>query len=71
MSKLLIVAKQEYARAVKSKAFLVGLFFMPVLMGGAFLVVGFTENMEDKDDKVFAVVDRSGALFAPIDEATR
>ena len=40
MPKFLIVARQEYAKAVRSKAFLIGVLLMPLLMGGGFIVIG-------------------------------
>lgn len=71
MSKLLIVARQEYVRAVKSKAFLVGLMFMPLLLGGLFVVAGLSDDMKDTDDRTFAVIDRSGELYAALEGASQ
>jgi len=69
MSKFLVVVKQEYQRAVKSKAFIAGLLFMPLLMFGMFAAVRLTEDLVETDDKPFVVIDRSGALFEAIDAA--
>ena len=38
MKKILAIARAEYLQAVRSKAFLIGLFLMPVLMGGSVVV---------------------------------
>ena len=35
MHKVFVVAKREYQAAVKTKSFLISLFLMPLLMGGA------------------------------------
>ena len=66
MNKALIVAASEFNTLVRSKAFLLGLLMMPVFMAIAFGVQKFTRNATDVKDRVFVVVDRSAALYAPI-----
>lgn len=66
MSKILVVAKAEYLNAVQSKAFLVGLAMMPIMMGGAFLVQHLTKGQVDLHDRHFAVIDMTGKLYPAI-----
>jgi ABC-2 type transport system permease protein len=69
MNKAMIVAVSEFTTLVRSKAFIVGLMMMPVFMAIAFGVQKFTKNSTDVKDRVFVVVDRTGALYAPIKAA--
>jgi ABC-2 type transport system permease protein len=67
MRKILIVAWREYLAAVQTKAFIIGLLLMPVMMGGSILVPWLVKDMVDTDDKVFALVDRTpGQQLAPL-----
>ena len=66
MNKAFIVAASEFNTLIRSKAFILGLLMMPVFMAIAFGVQKFTRNATDIKDRVFVVVDRTGALYAPI-----
>jgi len=68
-NKALIVALSEFTTLVRSKGFLVGLVLMPVFMAIAFGMQRFTRNATDINDRIFVVVDRSGALFGPLKAA--
>jgi ABC-2 type transport system permease protein len=68
-NKALIVAVSEFTTLVQSKAFLIGLLMMPVFMGVAMGVQKFTRDATDIKDRPFVVVDRTGALFAPLKAA--
>jgi ABC-2 type transport system permease protein len=59
MRKVFVVAKREYNAAVKTKAFLVGLFIMPALMCGSVLVQYLLKDHVDIEEKRVAVVDRT------------
>lgn len=73
MRKMLVVAGREYAAAVKSKAFLVSLVVMPLLMFGGIFVQRQTAKMGDVKTKRIAIVDRSpgGQLFADLERAAK
>ncbi|HTE06162.1 MAG TPA: hypothetical protein VK824_08200, partial [Planctomycetota bacterium] len=58
--KAFVVARTEYLKAVRSKAFIVGVLLMPILMGGSFIALAISEKAKDTQDRHFAVVDRSG-----------
>jgi ABC-2 type transport system permease protein len=68
-NKALIVAVSEFTTLVRSKAFVLGLLMMPVFMLIAFGVQKFSRNATDVKDRAFVVVDRTGALFAPLKAA--
>lgn len=59
MRKVMVIASREYKAAVKTKAFLIGLLMMPLLMGGSILVQMLLKDVRDIKDKKFAIVDRT------------
>lgn len=70
MRKILIVARREYLAAVRTKAFLIGLLSMPIMMFGSIIVQTMLKDQVDLTDKRFAVVDRTpGAAAVPVLEA--
>jgi ABC-2 type transport system permease protein len=66
MRKTLIVAQSEFATLVRSKAFLVGIVLMPVMMALSILLVRATKDSTDGKDRTFAFVDYSGAIGEPL-----
>jgi ABC-2 type transport system permease protein len=68
-NKAVIVAVCEFTTLVRSKAFIVGLLMMPVFLGVAAGVQKFTKDAVDIKDRRFAVVDRTGVLYAPLKAA--
>jgi len=71
MRKTMIVAVREYLVSVKTKAFVIGLLMMPLMMGGSILVGALMEGRVDTKDKRIAVVDSTGRLFEGLDAAAR
>src|SRR5437763_13361841 len=71
MRKTLIVALREYVASVRTKAFLVGLLMMPLMMGGSFAVSALMQGRVDTADKRIAVADYTGRLFDTLDSAAR
>jgi ABC-2 type transport system permease protein len=70
VTKTLIVARREYLAAVRTKAFLIGLLSMPIMMFGSILMQVALKDNVDLADKHYAVVDRTpGATVAPALEA--
>ena len=65
-SKALIVAATELGMRVRSKAFLISLALMPLIVAVGFGVHRFTRDAVDTKDRRFVVVDRSGVLYAAI-----
>src|SRR6185437_11479359 len=68
-SKTLIIANSEFTTLTRSKAFLIGLALMPVILAIAFGIQKFTHDAVDTRDRAFVVVDRSGFLYEPVKEA--
>ena len=62
MNKIFTVASSEFGTLVRSRAFLISLFLMPVLMAGSIYLARATRNTTDDVHRRFAVVDHSGAL---------
>jgi ABC-2 type transport system permease protein len=71
MRKTLIVALREYIVSVRTKAFLIGLLMMPLMMGGGFIVGALMQGRVDTKDKRVAVADYTGRLFDGLDAAAR
>lgn len=69
MSKTLIVAQSEFLMLVRSKAFIISVILMPIVMGGSIVLVRATKESTDVRDRTFAIVDRSGVLAAPFKAA--
>ena len=69
MSKIVAIAKAEYGIAVRSKAFVLGILMMPILMGGGIAMQVLLKDHVDITDRKCAIVDRSGYLYAIIEAA--
>ena len=69
MYKSYIIALREYGAAVRSKAFVITLVVMPILMGGAIVGQLLLKDQVDTSDKRFAIVDRTGQFETPLTEA--
>ncbi|HEY7313812.1 MAG TPA: ABC transporter permease [Gemmataceae bacterium] len=59
MRKMLVVAVREYLAAVRTKAFVISLIVMPILMGGSAFMQWLLRDIRDTTPKTFAVVDRT------------
>lgn len=70
MSKVLIIAIAELEQAVRSRAFLLGLLAVPLLMALAFGIQALTAR-RDTSERKFAIVDRTGVLGPVLVEAAR
>lgn len=71
MRKTIVVAVREYQAAVKTKAFIISLVLMPVLMGGAMAIQALMHDRVDTTDKHVAIFDETGQLYSAIAEALR
>lgn len=59
MRKVFVVALREYNAAVRTKAFLIGLLIMPLLMGGSVLAQALLNKYRDTAERKIAVIDRT------------
>ena len=69
MSRILVVATSEFLSLVRAKFFLIGLFMMPVLVGTSIAIQVFAAKQVDHEEHQFAVIDRTGVLYAPLAKA--
>lgn len=69
MRKALLVAARDYNAAVRTKGFLIGLLFVPIMFGGVFIVMKFTEGRVDTTDRRIAVIDHTGVVAPALIEA--
>jgi ABC-2 type transport system permease protein len=66
MRKTLIVAQSEFATLVRSKAFIVSIVLMPVVMALSVVLMRATKDATDGKDRTFAFVDYTGVLGEPL-----
>ena len=66
MSRVFTIAQSEFLTLVRTKAFIIGIFLMPVLMGGFGFFMNYAERHGDTENRKFAVIDGSGQLYDAI-----
>jgi ABC-2 type transport system permease protein len=73
MRKVLVIAVREYNAAVRTKAFLISLVLMPVMMGGSLAVQAMVKDKAPTEVKHIAVLDLSprAELVKAVDERAR
>ena len=69
MKRVLTIGQSEFLTLVRTKAFIIGIFLMPVLMFAFSMFMGYAERHADTEDRPFAVVDGTGALYDSIAQA--
>jgi ABC-2 type transport system permease protein len=63
MSKIFVIARREYVSMVGSKAFVIGVAALPILMVVGGFLPRLLEKSVDLGDKKIVVLDRSGTVF--------
>lgn len=63
MKKILTIARREYQAMVATKAFLIGLAMLPILMLGGMYVPKLLKGIQKSEERKIAVIDRTGQLF--------
>jgi ABC-2 type transport system permease protein len=71
MTKVLSIARTEYLQAVRSKAFLIGVLLMPVMMGGSLLFRMLVSDRVDLTERRCAVVDPTDGLWPALQVAVQ
>lgn len=66
MSKLFTVAKWEFLEKIKSKAFLISLLLMPIIVVGMGVLPGLLATKEDDRTLAIGVIDETGAIASPL-----
>ncbi len=70
LRKIGIVTATEFGSSLRTKAFLMSLLFLPVLVGGSIGLQLFLVGRVDARTRRFAVVDRTGELYPVVEQAT-
>lgn len=70
MRKIFILAKREYAAAVRTKSFIIGLVLAPVFMGGSLIAFALLKDKVDLTNKHIVVIDHSGEIAEYLSEVT-
>jgi len=68
--KIWVIACREYSVAVRSKAFVITMVLMPILMLGSLGLQLLFKRLEDTKEKHYVVIDRSGGSLAQVLEAS-
>ena len=69
--KIWVIATTEFNTSVRTKAFMVSLLLLPILVGSSILLQQFIMGRVDTRTRTVAVVDRTGKLFPAIERAAR
>jgi ABC-2 type transport system permease protein len=69
MKRVFTIGQSEFLTLVRTKAFIIGIFLMPVLMFAFSMFMGYAERHADTEDRPFAVIDGTGALYDSIAQA--
>ncbi|MEZ6063420.1 MAG: ABC transporter permease [Planctomycetaceae bacterium] len=69
MKKILTIARREYQAMVGTKAFIIGLAMMPVLMAGGMFIPGLLKGLQKSEVRRIAVIDHTGELFDALNAA--
>jgi ABC-2 type transport system permease protein len=66
MRKIWVIASREYRVAVRSKAFVITMILMPVLMLGSLGAQVLFKKLEGGKEKKYVVIDRTGGVLAKV-----
>ena len=69
MRKILTIAAREYRAMVATKAFLISIVMMPVLMGGGIIAMKLLQENKSIEDKKLAIIDHTGYLYPQLEVA--
>jgi len=69
MSRILVVATTEFLTLVRTKAFIIGILMLPLMIGLSTVFQIFAAKHADVDDHAFAVIDHTGVLFPVLQQA--
>jgi ABC-2 type transport system permease protein len=69
VTRIFVVAKTEFLALVRTKAFIIGILMVPVLIGLSIAFQIFAARQTDREDHKFAVIDDTGVLFGTLETA--
>jgi len=61
--RILVIAETEFVQLVKTKAFIIGILIVPVMMGAFITFMNYAEEHVDTTDRSIAVIDASGVIY--------
>ncbi|MCA9037659.1 MAG: ABC transporter permease, partial [Planctomycetaceae bacterium] len=70
MNKILTIARREYQAMVATKAFVLGMAMMPVLMLGGMWLPKMLKGLEKSRERTIAVIDHSGEMLPLLQKIT-
>jgi ABC-2 type transport system permease protein len=65
LRRVLLIAKRDYLQTILSKAYIIGLVLVPILIGGSFLVTSVAMRGSAKDQHI-AIIDHTGVIAAAV-----
>ncbi|MGD0383569.1 MAG: ABC transporter permease [Thermoguttaceae bacterium] len=71
MGKILVIAVREYRAIVGTKAFLIAIIMMPILMGGGIAVQILLQHRLGPTERKIMVLDSSGVMFDKLAQAAQ
>ncbi len=73
MNKMFTVAKREFKAAVMTKAFIISITMMPLMIGGSILIQMMVKDVKSTKDKTFVVIDRTpgGKVYAELEKVIK
>lgn len=71
MRRIVAIAETELLALVRTKFFVISIFFLPIVGAIAAGLLGYANRRVDVGERRFAVVDRTGVLYRAIDTAAR
>ena len=69
MNKIMTIAVREYRAMVATKAFLISITMMPILMFGSIVAMQYLQKFDSVKDRTIKIIDGSGKLFEPLTTA--
>ncbi len=71
LRKIWVVGSTEFGTSVRTKSFLIGVLFMPLITGLSIALQAFTAGRVDNRTRTFAVIDNTGVLYPAIEASLR
>ena len=71
MRKILTIAIREYFAMVGTKAFVISIVMMPILMLGGLIAMELLQNIGQVRDRKIAVIDHAGQFFTALEDAAK
>ena len=71
MRKILTIAIREYIAMVGTKAFVISIVMMPILMLGGLIAMELLQNIGQVRDRKIAVIDHAGKFFTALEDAAK